>query len=82
MTLPPWLGDSIAKLRGYVEYLQDFPDTFGAVQVVTDLDDSTCRYLDLKDAKVQKAICEFNGSSAAELFTGPLSNPYKFSKLK
>ena len=72
-----WLGDSVAKLKGYVAYLTDHPDMFGAVQVVADEKDGSLRYLDLMNGEIQSAIKKFNGSSAKELFNGPLSKPYK-----
>lgn len=75
-----WLGDSIAKLKGYVNYLRDFPDTFAAVQAVADQSNGTIRYLDLMDSKVQDAISQFSGDTAIELFSGPLSNEYQIIK--
>jgi hypothetical protein len=75
-----WLGDSIAKLKGYVNYLRDFPDTFAAVQAVADQANGTVRYLDLMDSKVQDAISQFSGDTAIELFSGPLSNEYQIIK--
>lgn len=75
-----WLGDSIAKLKGYVKYLRDFPDTFAAVQAVADQENGTVRYLDLMDSKVQDAISQFSGDTAIELFSGPLSNEYQIIK--
>ena len=71
-----WLGDSIAKLKGYVGYLKDHPDMFGSVLAVTDEKGGECRYLDLMDKKVQAAIESFTGDTAKELFTGALSRPY------
>lgn len=75
-----WLGDSIAKLKGYVNYLRDFPDTFGAVQAITDQPDGTIRYLDLMDIAVQESIDHFTGNTAIELFRGPLSDAYQIKK--
>ncbi len=71
-----WLGDSIAKLKGYVDYLKDNPDIFGSVLVVADEAGGEYRYLDLKNSAVQDAIEHFFGNSAKELFTGPLSKKY------
>lgn len=71
-----WLGDSIAKLKGYVAYLKDHPDMFGSVLVVADEKGGEYRYLDLMKTTVQAAIGKFNGASAKELFTGSLSKPY------
>lgn len=71
-----WLGDSVAKLQGYVTYLKDHPDMFGSVQAVTDEKGGELRYLDLMLPTVQNAIETFTGTSAKELFTGPLSKTY------
>lgn len=71
-----WLGDSIAKLKGYVAYLKDHPDIFGSVLAVTDEKGGEYRYLDLTQAPVQTAIEKFTGTSAKELFTGNLSELY------
>lgn len=72
-----WLGDSVAKLRGYIAYLKDHPDMFVMVLVVADEGDGKCRYLDLMKANVRDAIEKFSGSSAKELFTGQLSREYR-----
>lgn len=72
-----WLGDSVAKLKGYVKYLREHPDMFGSVQAVADEKGGECRYLDLMLPAVQDAINGFTGSSAKELFTGSLSKTYK-----
>lgn len=72
-----WLGDSIAKLQGYVDYLRDFPAMFGSVLAVADEANGECRYLELTDAKVQAAIKSFTGNTAKALFIGPYSKEYK-----
>ena len=71
-----WLGDSVAKLKGYVMYLKDHPDMFASVLSVANGKDGEYRYLDLMTSTVQHAIEKFTGSSAKELFTGPLSKLY------
>lgn len=71
-----WLGDSIAKLKGYVAYIKDHPDMFVSVQVVADEKNDVYRYLDLMKPETQKAIEEFNGSSAKDLFNGKHSKVY------
>ena len=71
-----WLGDSIAKLKGYVAYLKDHPDMFGSVLVVSDEKNKICRYLDLMTKPVQDAIENFKGNSAKELFMGALGKNY------
>ena len=71
-----WLGDSIAKLKGYVEYVREYPDMFTSVLVVAEEKDGECRYLDLKVPSVQTAVEAFNGTSAKELFMGQYSRRY------
>ena len=71
-----WLGDSVAKLKGYVAYIKDHPDMFVQVLVVADEKGGEYRYLDLMTERVQNEIEKFNGCSAKELFTGPLSRKY------
>lgn len=75
-----WLGDSIAKLKGYVLYLKDHPDLFGSVMAVADEKGGVYRYLDLMKPDVQIAIENFVGSSAKDLFNGPLSKVYTIVK--
>lgn len=77
-----WLGDSVPKLQGYVQYLRDYPKMFGSVLTVTDEKNGECRYLDLMDSKVQEEIEKFTGSSAKNLFLGPLSRTYKIQVVK
>lgn len=74
-----WLGDSVAKLKGYVAYLKDHPNMFGSVLAVADEKVGKVTkylYLDLMNTEVQNAIDDFSGSSAKELFLGDLSRPY------
>lgn len=75
-----WLGDSVAKLKGYVMYLKDHPDMFGSVLAVTDEKGGKYRYLDLMTKQVQDEIENFTGSSAKELFMGPLGKDYIIGK--
>jgi superfamily II DNA or RNA helicase len=74
-----WLGDSIAKLKGYVAYVRDYPGMFGSVLAIADEKNGECLYLDLMLPKVQEAIDKFTGNSAKDLFLGPLSKPYKIN---
>lgn len=74
-----WLGDSVAKLKGYVLYLKDHPDMFGSVLAVADEKVgkmTNYRYLDLMKSEVQDAIDNFTGNSAKDLFLGKLGQPY------
>ena len=71
-----WLGDSVAKLRGYVAYIKDHPDMFSSVIAVADEKGGEYRQLDLMLPEVRDAIENFTGSSAKELFTGAYSKRY------
>lgn len=71
-----WLGDSVAKLKGYVAYIKDHPDMFSAILAVTQEKGGEYRYLDLMLQDVQDAIEIFTGTSAKELFTGKHSKRY------
>lgn len=71
-----WLGDSVAKLKGYVAYIKDHPDMFSSVVAVTDEQSGEYRQLDLMIPQVQNAIETFKGNSAKELFTGSNSKKY------
>lgn len=72
-----WMGDSIARLKGYVDYLKAHPNMFTRVLAVTDEKKDEIRYLDLMRKNVQDAIESFSGDTAKTLFTGPLSREYK-----
>lgn len=72
-----WLGDSIGKLRGYVNYLRDHPDIFVRVLAVADEKDGEVRYLDLMKPEIQEEIMNYSGNSAKGLFNGPLSRQYR-----
>ena len=71
-----FLSDAIPKLRGYVEYLRDYPEVFVQVLSVSKMADGEYRFLDLLDAETQQSIMDFEGDQARELYVGPLSFPY------
>ena len=71
-----WIGDSISRLRGYIEYLNRHGNDFAKVIVVTDVGGKKYRYLDLKNDEVIKEIESFEGTNARNLFEGPLSCEY------
>ena len=71
-----WIGDSISRLMGYIEYLKDHGNSFGKVLVVTNVD-GEYRCLDLKNPDVVKAIEDFSGTMAKPLFTGKFSEKYE-----
>lgn len=72
-----WLADSVEKMRGYVKYLQDYPDEFTSVMVVTDVQGGKCCYLNLMDKNTQQAILDFKGTMAKELFNSKYHHEYK-----
>lgn len=70
-----WIGDSVAKLKGYVRYLREYPDMFQSVLAVTDERSGQPRYLDLMSQEVMEAIESFHGDTAKALFDD-LGRPY------
>lgn len=71
-----YLADTLAKLKGYVNFLQDYPDMFMQVLVVSGVRGGSMRALDLLDKDTQDAIMDFTGSHPEELFTGPHGMDY------
>ncbi|MFU0841002.1 MAG: Helicase ATP-binding domain-containing protein [Burkholderia sp.] len=72
-----WLGDSVAKLKGYVAYLKALPEQFARVLAIADRPDGSCVYLDLMQKETQEAIEGFAGDSAKDLFNDKsLGKPY------
>lgn len=70
------LSDVIPKLKGYVEYLREFPDVFKQVLSVGLVSGGEYRSLNLLRPEVQEIIMNFNGDSGEELYIGELSNRY------
>lgn len=71
------LGDALPKLKGYVEYLREFPDIFTQVLSVTDIAGSDeYRFLNLLDKATQDEIMSFTGDTAIELYLGEQSHKY------
>lgn len=73
-----YLADSLEKLRGYVDYVRKFGDTFSRVWSLDETKDGQKRYLDLKDKATQKAIIDFDGQDVAELYKGTHSHKYEY----
>ena len=74
-----YLADATPKLKGYVEYLIDYPYTFVQVLSISSMSEGPDKYrsLNLLDPKVQDAIMSFDGDMAEELYRGPLSHKYE-----
>lgn len=72
-----WIDDALAKLKGYVKYIQKFPDTFVQVVSVTDLKGSDeYRAIDLKDPATQDAIMSYSDDYVETLYLGEHSFHY------
>lgn len=72
-----YLGDTLPKLKGYIEYLRDYPTMFAQVLSVTPIaGGKELRFLNLLDQTTQSAITEFSGDHAETLYTGKYSNKY------
>lgn len=71
-----FLGDTLAKLRGYVAYLREYPDVFKRVQFVGDMGNGEYRVLNLLREDVQNAIENYNEVDCKALFYGPFANNY------
>lgn len=71
-----FLSDTLAKLRGYVAYLREYPDVFKRVQFVGDMGNGEYRVLNLLREDVQNAIENYNEVDCKDLFYGSLANNY------
>ena len=62
-------ADAVERLKGYVAYLQEFPEAFIQALSVSGISGTKeARFLDLLKPNVQKAILNYSGSQAEELF--------------
>lgn len=71
-----FLGDTLAKLRGYVTYLREYPDVFKQVLFVGDMGDGVYKVLNLLRADVQEAVMAYNDVDCKALFYGSFANDY------
>lgn len=72
-----FLGDTLAKLKGYVNYLRDFPDAFKQVLFVGDMGNKEYRVINLLRNDVQEAILSYTEVDCKALFYGPYANTYQ-----
>lgn len=71
-----FLGDTLAKLRGYVTYLREYPDVFKQVLFVGDMGNDEYRVLNLLRPEVQDAVMADNDVDCKALFYGSFANDY------
>ena len=74
-----FLSDAVPKLRGYVEYLREYPDAFKQVLAVDGFgsgENRRYRSLNLLRPEVQEAIMNFTGDSAEELYRSDIARDY------
>lgn len=71
-----FLGDTLAKLRGYVAYLREYPDIFKQVLFVGDMGNGEYRVLNLLRDDVQAAIEAYSDVDCKALFYGSFANTY------
>lgn len=72
-----FLGDTLAKLKGYVNYLRDFPNVFKQVLFVGDMGSKEYRVINLLRDDVQEAILSYTEVDCKALFYGPYANTYQ-----
>ena len=71
-----FLGDTLAKLRGYVTYLRDYPDVFKQVLFVGDMGEGVYKVLNLLRSDVQDAVMGYSNVDCKALFYGSFANDY------
>lgn len=71
-----FLGDTLAKLRGYVTYLREYPEVFKQVLFVGDMGGNEYRVLNLLRPDVQEAIEGYTDVDCKALFYGSFANDY------
>lgn len=71
-----FLSDTLAKLRGYVTYLRDYPDVFKQVLFVGDMGEGVYKVLNLLRSDVQDAVMGYSGVDCKALFYGSFANDY------
>ena len=69
------LSDSIDKLKGFVEYAEEFGDQFTRVWTLVEVNGNK-RYLDLKDSLTRGEIKDYTGSKVEPLYQGDYSRKY------
>lgn len=72
-----FLGDTLAKLKGYVSYLREFPNVFKQVLFVGDMGNKEYRVINLLRDDVQEAILSYTEVDCKALFYGPYANTYQ-----
>lgn len=70
------LADSLAKLIGWCDWLDQHSGVFAQVLSVSDTADGV-RFLDLTDVATRSVVRAWQGVDATGLYTGPMSHPYR-----
>ncbi len=70
------LADAKAKLRGLANYAERFEDRYVRIESVAKTTSGQLRSLDLKDAKVRKAVRDFEGGKVTTLYESAVANDY------
>ena len=72
-----FLSDTLAKLRGYVAYLREYPDVFKQVLFVGDMGGGVYKVLNLLRTDVQDAVMGYSDVDCKALFYGSYANDYQ-----
>lgn len=72
-----FLSDTLAKLRGYVAYLREYPDVFKQVLFVGDMGGGVYKVLNLLRADVQDAVMGYSDVDCKALFYSSYANDYQ-----
>ncbi len=72
-----YLADAKAKLRALADFAEQYGKRFLRIESVAKAADGTLRFLDLQDAKVRRAVRDFEGGKTSPLYNADHSAPYK-----
>lgn len=72
-----FLSDTLAKIRGYVAYLREYPDVFKQVLFVGDMGGGVYKVLNLLRADVQDAVMGYSDVDCKALFYSSYANDYQ-----
>ena len=72
-----FLSDTLAKLRGYVAYLREYPDVFKQVLFVGDMGGDVYKVLNLLRVDVQDAVMGYSDVDCKALFYSSYANDHQ-----